>query len=190
VTALPTGAGEARDLPAGPLERYEWAGFFPDGKRVYVAAAERGRRTRLYVQEFPAGQPRAISEEGVSANFGGLAVSPDGAWVAAVGPDQRVMLYPVDGGAPRPLAGAELGEVPVQFSADGRRVYVFRLGELPSPVTLVDVHSGARTAWRTLIPADASGVLAITRVRITPDGSAYVYTFSRILSDLYLAERP
>ena len=190
VTALPTGVGEAKDLPAGPLERFEWAGFLPDGKHVYVAGAEAGKRTRLYVQDFPDGQPRAISEEGVSANFGGVAVSPDGSTIAAVGPDQMVKLYPVNGGPPRGLPGAAPGEVPVQWTADGREVYVFRLGELPSPVTRVDASTGKRTPWRTLIPADASGVLAVTRVRITPDGSAYVYTFSRILSDLYLAQRP
>jgi eukaryotic-like serine/threonine-protein kinase len=190
LTALPTGVGEVRDLPAGPLERYEWAGFFANGTRVFVAGNEPGKRTRLYVQDFPAGPPRAISEEGVSANFGSLTASPDGRWIAAMGPDEVVKLYPTDGGTPRVLSGATPGEMPVQWTSDGRQVYLFRLGELPSVVTLVNVETGARTPWRTLLPSDASGVLAIVRVRTTPDGSAYVYTFSRILSDLHLALRP
>jgi Tol biopolymer transport system component len=190
LTALPTGVGEVRELPAGPLERYEWAGFFANGTRVFATGNEPGRRTRLYVQDFPSGTPRAISEEGVSASFGSVAASPDGRVIAALGPDEVLKLYPVDGGTPRVLRGANPGELPVQWTADGRQVYVFRLGELPSAVTLVDVDTGARTPWRTLIPTDPSGVLAVVRVRMTPDGSAYVYTFSRILSDLYLAVRP
>jgi eukaryotic-like serine/threonine-protein kinase len=187
--ALPTGAGEVRELPRGPIERYEWAGFFPDGRRVFFAGNERGGRTRLYVQDLPDGAPRAIGEESVSANFGSLALSPDGATIAAVSGEQTVKLFPVNGGAARRAPGVTPGDVPVQWTSDGKQLYVFRLGELPSQVTLVDMESGARTPWRTLMPADASGVLAVTRVRITPDGSAYVYTFSRILSDLFLAEK-
>ncbi len=190
LVALPTGAGESRELPRGPLERYEWAVFFPDGQKIVLAGNEPGARTRLYVQDFSSGPPRAITEEAVTVAFGSMAVSPDGAVIAAVAADQTVKLFPADGGTPRVVPGVAPGEVPVQWTADGRRLYVFRLGELPSPVTLVDVATGARTPWRILIPADASGVLAVTRVRITPDGSAYAYTFSRILSDLYLAEMP
>lgn len=38
------------------------------------------------------------------------------------------------------------------------------------------------------MPADASGVVDIPNVCITPDGRSYVYSYARILSSLFLIE--
>jgi Tol biopolymer transport system component len=186
--ALPTRAGEPVHLAAGSLERYDWAMFFPDGRRLLLAASEPGGKIQLWVQDFPSGTPRAIGGEGVGASFGGLALSPDGTRVAAVGPDRQVLLYPLGGGAAQPLPGAETGEVPIQWSQDGAGVYVFQPQAGPARIDRLDVRNGTRESVLKLTPADPSGVLSITRVRMTRDARAYVYTFSRILSDLFLVE--
>src|SRR5262249_38299919 len=51
LTLLPTGVGEARDLPAGAAVQYHWASFFPDGRRILIAAKERGKPPRTYIQD-------------------------------------------------------------------------------------------------------------------------------------------
>ena len=96
------------------------------------------------------------------------------------------MLVPAEGGAGRPLPGSVQGDTPIRWSADGA-VYV-RHGDLPVEVFRVDVATGKRTLWRTLAPADLAGVEEIAAIEVTPDGKAYAYGASRVLSDLYIAE--
>jgi hypothetical protein len=38
------------------------------------------------------------------------------------------------------------------------------------------------------MPPDPAGVTGLIRIRITPGGTYYAYSFRRLLSDLYLAE--
>ena len=187
LVALPTRAGERKLLPPGPLARLDWATFLPDGKTILVAGAEPGQPVKLYLQDLDGtAPPRAVGGEGVTAVYGALAVSPDGSVVAAPGKDERVWLYPLDGGTALPLAGAEPREVPIRFSGDGRSVWVYAPRDLPTWIVRVDRATGAREKWREIQPQDPAGVLGVTRVRMTPDGRSYAYTFSRILSDLFV----
>jgi hypothetical protein len=188
LVAHPTGPGERRLLPHGPLTRIDWATFLPDGRTVLVAGAEKGRPVRLYVQGFDGGAPpRAAGGEGITAVYGAIAVSPDGGVVAAPGKEDRIWLYRLNGGRDETLPGAEPREVPIRFSPDGRFVWVFQPRDLPTWIVKIDRTTGARERWREIQPQDAAGVLGITRVRMTPDGRSYAYTFSRILSDLFVA---
>ena len=184
---LPTGAGQPREVPLAPLERCDWAFYLPGGG-LLLAGAEPGRAPALYVADRPGQAPRRFGGEGVNGGYGTLAVSPDGTRVAALGPGQLAHVYPLAGGDPQPAPGVRPREAPVQWSADGAALYLFQPGELPSPLTRVDLRTGQRTLVRALEPPDPSGVLGVTRVRVTPDGRAWAYTFSRILSDLILAE--
>jgi hypothetical protein len=52
----------------------------------------------------------------------------------------------------------------------------------------LDLATGRRTPWRQLAPADAAGVGSLSSVLIAPDGKSYVYSYSRLTEDLYLAE--
>jgi hypothetical protein len=67
-------------------------------------------------------------------------------------------------------------------------LYVFRRGDLPLKVYRLDVATGRKDLWKTLMPSDAAGIGSIVPVIPTPDGSSYVYTYARTLSDLYLVE--
>ncbi|HEY3124283.1 MAG TPA: protein kinase [Thermoanaerobaculia bacterium] len=182
----PTGAGESRRLPAEGLNVQSGADWLPDGKKVLLTANEPGRGSRLYLQELSGGKPRAISPEGYRAV--GRPVSPDGKTAAVVGPDQRIYLYPLEGGEPAAIPHLSAGDSPAGWSADGSAIYVYRQGELPAKVYLVDVATGRRELWRTLIPSDSAGVSNISRVCPTPDGKSYAYAYIRTLSDLYLVE--
>ena len=162
------------------------ARWFPDGKRFLFLGNEPAHGLRLYVQDVEGGKPRAISPEGVSASQ--FVLSPDGRLVAAVGPDQRGYLYPVDGGDPRPISGFPLGDTPAAWAGDGRSLFIYRHGELPSKVSRLDLASGQKQLWRELMPADSAGVTDLSVILITPDAKNYVYEYGRTLSDLYLVE--
>ena len=135
--------------------------------------------------ETDGGKPRAITPEGFNVSYGGRPISPDGRTVTAVGPDRRIRLYPIEGGQPRAVPGALEDEAPIGWTTNGRSLYVGRVA-LPARVYLCDVTTGARTLWKEIVPPDPAGVLAIGPILITPDGKSYVYSYRRILDDLYL----
>jgi hypothetical protein len=191
---LPTGPGEPREIGAPELDVFGKA-WLPDGKHLVFTALSQGRGlSRLYVQGSDGGEPHAISPEGIGGELGylpgGIAPSPDGKIVAALSSDQKVALYPVDGGGPHAVPGAVEGERPLQWSADGRSLYVARPRELflPARVFLLDIETGRRTLWKELMPEDSAGFVAVTQACVTPDGKAYAYDYYTVLSDLYLVE--
>jgi DNA-binding winged helix-turn-helix (wHTH) protein/WD40 repeat protein len=182
LTVLPTGAGEARTLPTAPITDVYLARWFADGRRLLVGGRLPGREGRLYVLDAAGGPLRPITAEMTGIGV----VSPDGKWVATIGHDGH-FLYPVDGGERRPFPGPGPDDWPVQWSADGKAVYLRREGELPLPVMRVDVATGRADVWKTLMPADGAGVIWVDPL-LTADARGYVYTYHRLLSDLYLVE--
>jgi len=179
----PTGVGEMKQLKNDGLN-HTTAAFLPDGKRFVFTGTEPGHGARLYVESLEDAKPRTISMEGVRSNV----LSPDGRYVAARGPDDKVYLFPVAEGEPKLVAGVQPGEFPTSWSADGRSIYVIARGQIPAQVFRVEVATGQRTAWRSLEPADAAGIDTIRGVLISSDDKAYVYGYSRTLSDLYLVQ--
>ncbi len=75
---LPVGPGESKTLQDKDLE-YIRAAWFPDGKRLLLAARTPGHGPRMYVRDLASGPPRPFTPEGVAAGR----VSPDGRLVAA-----------------------------------------------------------------------------------------------------------
>jgi Tol biopolymer transport system component len=185
---LPTGTGDHRQLSAGSVSPEQAATWLPDSKTIVFAGSEPGHRLRLYVQSIDGGAPRAISPDGVVAALPGFAVSPDGKAVAAIGPERKAMIFPIDGGPARAIAGVADGEFPLRFSSDGRFLYLWKRGDVPARVTRLEVESGKRETWKDLLPADPSGVERISNVLVTPDGKGYAYCFTRLLSDLFVVE--
>jgi len=182
---LPTGPGEPKPLPGHNIVHGS-ACWFSDGKRILVSGTESNRGSRLYVQDIGGDKIQAVTPEGT--NGLSFALSPDGHQVAAIGPDEKGYLFPIPSGDPQPIKGLQPGEVPVAWTADGRSLYVYRGGDLPSKVYRLDPATGNRALWRELMPPDPSGVEFVGPVLPTPDGRAYVYGYRRLLSDLYLVE--
>jgi len=151
-----------------------------------LSGTELNRGVRLYVQDISTNKIEAISPEGTNALS--FALSPDGQFVAAVGPDEKGYLFPVAKGDPRPIPGLLPGEAPVAWSADGHSLYIYRGGELPAKIFRLDISSGSRTLWKQLMPPDPAGVEYVGPILPSPDGTAYAYGYRRLLSDLYLVE--
>ena len=183
----PTGVGDVKQLKEDGLNHMAGA-FLPDGKRFVFSGNEQGHGARLYVESLDDAKPHPFSMEGVGGTgAGGLVLSPDGQYVGMRGPDQKVYLFPVNGGDPKPVP-AEPGEFPTAWSADGRSLFLITRGQIPAQVFRVDVATGQRTSWRSFEPADAAGIDTIRGVLLSRDNKAYVYGYSRTLSDLYLVQ--
>ena len=182
---LPTGAGEPRRLDKAGIKT-QWADWFPDGKRLLVSGSEPGHGDRLYVRDLSSGNPRAVSPEGVT--FFWHALAPDGRRAVAVDPEGTPWLYPIEGGEPQAVPGATREDVPIRWSADGRSLYVQHGYGTPARVEIVDVATGQRRLWKELTPPDPAGVVSMGPIVMSADASSYVYSYRRLLDDLYVAE--
>lgn len=179
---VPSGAGDPQPLAAHGIVVYQGARWFPDGRRILFSGREAGGDLRSYVQDVTGGPPRALTPENTRA----LSISPDEQWTAAISPGQPISLWPVAGGASRPVPGSQPDERPVTWSADGRSLWLFRRGEIPAHIFQLDIATGRRHLWKTLVPPDPAGVYSIIEFQVTPTGHAYVYSYTRLLSQLYL----
>jgi Tol biopolymer transport system component len=181
---LPTGPGETKTLPTGDLGDFGWGQFGPDGRSVVYSAAAPGRPPRLYSQDLSGGAPRPVTEEGVMFRrlWTGRPLSPDGRFVVG-SKGSKLLIYPMAGGEGRVIPGLTPGDQVVQWSADGRSLYVVSPGG--SKVWRLDPKSGERKVWKDLRlrkPID------LQTVRITPDGKSYVYMTASTSSALYLID--
>ena len=181
---LPIGPGQPRSLNNRGITATNRGRFFPDGKKVVFLGRAGAGSLRLYVLD--GSETRPISPEGMAIGF--MAVSPDGRFVAAQGPDSKIAIYPVGGGSPRTVAAPKAGESPILWSADGNSLYVYGTDEVPARVFKVDIASGRRELWKTIAPADRSGLNSIDSIVATPDGRSYAYSCTRILTNLEVVE--
>jgi tRNA A-37 threonylcarbamoyl transferase component Bud32 len=185
---LDTAAGQPVDISRGGMVYYASANFLPDGKGVvFVGGKASEREARLYVQDLSGGEPRAISPPGIRlSHMQGLPVSPDSRYVAALGPDERIALYPTDGAPARVVPGLDVGMAPIGWSPDSQALFVYRGNELPARIQRIDPVTGRGRLWRELRPADPAGVHGFPVIRLTRDGKGYAYSYARFLQELYL----
>ena len=177
---VPTGPGEKETLSTPGIDTTESvARFFPAGKRILIESWLPNGRS--YVLDRDGSAPRAITPEGVHSQV----LSADGRFLAARDAERKIFLYPIDGGAPTAVPGPpEPGEL-TNWSADGRLLYVTEevsAGRLE--IFRRDLASGRREPWKSLGPADLSGILSI-EAAIARNGS-YVYGYNRFTGNLYL----
>jgi eukaryotic-like serine/threonine-protein kinase len=182
LSLIPTGPGELRLLERGGVQVYRRGGWFPDGKRILIAGTGRSG-PEVFIEEIEGGAPRSLSGE--CPGFG--PISPDGKTIAAVTPDRKIALCNLEGHKTAPLAGVLPGEIPLRWTPAGEALFVSKR-EIPFTITRVNVSTGARQPWREVRPLDPDLVGSVVRIVISPDGLSYAYSYSRILSTLYVAE--
>ncbi len=186
---VPTGAGDEKVLERGGIEAYDrlsvrWS---QDGRRLLFGAHEKGRADRLFVQEVGGGAPRPVTPEGMDAET--ASISPDGRHVIVQdGTGPNFWVYPTDGGERRPVSGfLPTDYIWRNWSEDGRFAYAWHAFDLPFRVFRVELATGRREPWMTIMPQDPAGI-ANGDLMITPDGKSYAYNCTRLLTDLFLVE--
>jgi Tol biopolymer transport system component len=182
----PTGAGQNRPLEVGNIRPQPWGAFLSDGSGILFAGSQEGAGGRLFLHDL-GDALRPVTPEGSQFTYDGNAISSDSRWVVAISPDDELIRYPIDGGEGETIPGAEPRDIPIQWDEEGRHIYVYRLGELPTRVYRLNLESGERTLWRELAPADRAGVFHVDIIFMTRNGEAHAYSYRRMLSDLYLA---
>jgi Tol biopolymer transport system component len=183
---LPTGTGEARPLTHDGIH-HQGAAWTPDGKRIVFAGNEPGHRIRYYVQSMDGGSPRAITPENVSFNnLDPVAISPDGESVAVSGLDGKIVLYPLDDGAPRGVPKLADGFAPLRW-CPGNSLLVYQPGNVPIKILQVDIETGEQALWRELAPAYRTGLTFIVGTRVGADCQSSGYSVGYAPSELWIA---
>jgi eukaryotic-like serine/threonine-protein kinase len=183
IRMLPTGTGQPRKITSDDINHRN-ARWFPDGRRILFQGNRGKEAPRLWVQSIDGGPARPITPP----HAAGTLVTPDGTRVLARTRERKWFFFPVDGNAqPQPVP-LESGDVPMRFTADGRSIYVGSFGKIPAVLTKVNLLTGERAVEREVMPSQAAGLINVGPVWPTPDGSTTVYSYTRLLSDLYLLE--
>jgi DNA-binding winged helix-turn-helix (wHTH) protein/Tol biopolymer transport system component len=185
IVLLPTGAGASRRIEPGGIEQYGHPVLWlPDGKRLIFPGHLAGHATQCFVQSVDAGKPIPATPEG----YAWCHSSPDGKWIAARDiADGQVRLFPVDGGGPRSIPGLMPGEN-VAWTSDPKFLYVNQWIEMPVKIYRLNIETGQRQFFKELNSTDLSGLCDMSQIILSADGRAYVYGYTRMLSDLYLVK--
>ena len=184
--SVPVSGGTGQELPSSGLN-YQWARPFPDGTRLLALANLPQQPLRLYVQTVKTGKVFPLTAPLMVRN---AAVSSAGNLLAILDPEGKLLLYPLDGSPPREVTSTE-PLAPIRWSNDGNWLYVMHLRasvQSSARVSRLRIATGEMRPWKVLTPADTIGVNSVTGVAIAGDEKSYVYSYRRVLSDLYLAE--
>ena len=138
------------------------------------------------MQEVPAGKPHAITPEGVTLEGAGLA--PDGSGVVARSADGVLRLYPTAEGPVRDIPGVLPADRMISWTGGGKKLMVMTGSPSAARLDAIDVATGARAPLQELSDAKALGVVEIVPVLSSSDGETIVWSQSRRLRTLRLAE--
>jgi eukaryotic-like serine/threonine-protein kinase len=181
---LPAGAGQPITLGDAGLFHTANMRFLPNGKGLLMAATERGKSPRTYLVALDGSAPKPFGPEG----FRGVAVSPDGQYVAGSTRDAHGIVSFGNDQTLQPLPFIPMDQIVVGWTADGKSLYVGDTSSNTVKVYIVDVKTGQRRLHHQHAPADFAGVAGVGPGQITPEGNFYVYSVGRTLSYLYVVE--
>jgi sugar lactone lactonase YvrE len=184
LTLMPTGSGTAKTLVDDHLLHAYTVGWLPDGKAILFVGLETGHLQRVYLESVDGQQRRAITPEGASA----ATLSPDASRVAATMASGKLVIYPVNGGESREVLGTDGKEQICGWGKDGKSLFILENREVPATIVRLDIETGKRQLWKTITPAETSGVFFVAPVVIGVDEESYAYGINRRLTDLYVVE--
>jgi hypothetical protein len=185
----PTGTGNTRQLPDPENTVFNLAAWL-DNTHIVGFGQKRGDRSRGYVQDINGGPPRPFTPDGATvgvSRFWTLPISPDARRVVGNDEHGTSMIYRIDGGPPEPIPNLQPGEVPVQWTADGRGLLVAHGEGLPWVVERLNLATGRRTPAATIRAHDPAG-LRLSIFAISRDAKYYVHSYSRLQSDLFVVQ--
>lgn len=142
--------------------------------------AEANHSARSYWMDLN-GKTRAVTPEGTS----GSVVTPDSKFLRAEDPQHKRLLYPLQGGEPKPLpANLDSEDNVLRFEPDGKSLLVAERG-IPVKILRVFLGTNRREEVRQISPSDR--VQSIPYV-VFSDEKSYAYSYYRVLSDLWVVD--
>ena len=183
---LSTSLGQPKPLPNSTIKEYHYASFFPDGRQILFTGMETRDDAviRSFVQDINTGQVHPLTEEGTTA----LRVSPDGRRLITFQPDETFYIQGLEGGEPKAIPGLEKDDEPIQWSDDGRAVFVKGAGDFACKIYRVDLDTGKRQEWKDIDPPNKVGLVGLEvnpgGILITPDGKVCIYTYWILLQQI------
>jgi len=182
---LPTGAGTPKQLEPGDIQQYRYApNWMPDGKQLLFSGNRAGHAVQCFVESIEGGKPQPVTPEGISF----CQVSPDGKSIAAEGlTTDGAMLFTLNGGATRRIPGLLPAEI-FAWTSDPRFLYVYERKPPPVRIYRLNIESGQRQMVKELTHSDPAGLRDLSNIHFSSDGRAYVYSYVRMLSQLYLVK--
>ncbi len=179
IQILPIGAGQSRRLTNDGLQHTQVA-WIPDGTGLIFIASESNHPPHSYWMDL-SGRARVITPEGII----GLVTTPDSKYLLASDPAGKWSLYSLAaGGGPQPLrANLVNRDVVVRFESDGKNLLVAQRDCPKGSFASMSDRIAAQ-----FIPSDPAGVQEVRGVRLSADGKSYVYSYYRILSDLWVVD--
>jgi hypothetical protein len=115
-------------------------------------------------------------------------VTSDGRYVAAKTKDGKAYLFPVAGGEPILLSGLHPGDWITGAAADPNVLYGVHAEPMRADAEIFryDVAGARRESLRKIELGDPGGVIGFGTARVAADGRSYAYSYTQVLSDLYL----
>ncbi len=172
-SVVPTSAGQPVALDVGGANLVA-ASFLPGEEPSLLATiGESGDRGELAIVT-----PKSVRKLGISPGFteNAVAVSPDGGAFAYRRGSREIALCRFAEAGCRKISLAS-DEAPIQWSADGRFLYLrsFGVGRIPVPVSRYEIATGVETDWLALGPEDATDFIDVGGVFISRDGKSYAF---------------
>jgi hypothetical protein len=119
--------------------------------------------------------------------FDPVAISPDGSSVAVAGLGGKIVLYPLDDGAPRTVPKLAEGFVPLRW-CPGNSLMVYHAGDVPVRILRADVETGEQTLWKQWAPANLTGLSGISAIRVGANCQSSAYSAWYQPSELWIAD--
>ena len=184
LNVVPVGAGQGRIIDSGVKGfAYQSATVFPDGRKLLVNGNMPGQALRLYTQSSDGGPLTALNPE---IGLEMPRISPDGAQIAGMNRNHKVVVVPAAGGTPEilPFEGMAM---PVKWSGDSSRLLVRVKEEDGVWLEWTDVKFGKSVRWRKVRGSDGEdGSVGV--VLVSQDEKSYIYGIERELSELFAVD--
>jgi len=181
IQLLPTGAGQPRRLTNDSLQHFR-AAWIHDGSGLVFSGAAPGRPSRTYWTDL-SGATHPVTPEGVF----GLTATLDGKYLLATDRQGKPLLYPMQGGEPKPFPVVlEPDDFVLRFEPDGS-LLVAKQG-VPARIVRRFLDNRPAQVLNVVAPSDPAGILEVRNLQLSADGKSYVYSYYRVLSDLWIVD--
>jgi hypothetical protein len=183
---LPLGPGEPRTLDSTGIEEYYRARWFPDSMRILFTGEGEDHVARTYYQRIDGGAAQPAPALGILATQ----ISPRGRTIAGYGVDGRLYTCEAEGESCEEIRGARPGDAPLEWSSDGRALFLMATSDSAVEIFRLELGTGTREPWLTIEPSDTTGLVGIEsgQIRLTPDGRSYAYNYWRAQQRIFVVE--